>query len=122
MGAVLAKVRPGGQLRLSQEQIILLVVASLFGVFSLLLNVFFTAENLLNLLRRVSSLGILSVAMAVVVLAGGMVLSLVASLGVASAVSIQLRRTELGTAMAVLVGLGIVLLMGAINGFVIAFV
>ncbi|WP_052344785.1 ABC transporter permease [Thermocrispum municipale] len=122
MGAVLAKVRPGGQLRLSQEQIILLVVASLFVVFSLLLNGFFTAENLLNLLRSVSSLGILSVAMAVVVIARGMDLSLVASMGVATAISIQLMRTDLGTPMALLVGLGIVLLMGAINGFLIAFV
>src|SRR5690606_34027720 len=61
MGAVLAKARADGRFRLSQEQIILIVVASLFVVFSVLLDGFFTADNLLNLLRSVSSLGILSV-------------------------------------------------------------
>lgn len=122
MGAVLAKVRAGRQLRLSQEQIILLVVLSLFVVFSFALSGFLATDNLLNLLRSVSSLGILSVAMAVVVIARGMDLSLVASMGVGTAISIQLMQSEASTSVALLVGLGVVLLMGVLNGFLIAFV
>jgi ribose transport system permease protein len=122
MNAVLAKLRPGGVTRLSQEQIVLLVVVALFVVFSVALDGFLTTDNLLTLVRSVSSLGILGVAMAVVVIARGMDLSLIASMGVATAVAIQLMRTEVATPVALLVGLGIVLIMGLFNGFLIAFV
>lgn len=122
MSAVLAKLRPRGVPRLSQEQIVLLVVVALFVVFGVALDGFLAADNLLTLVRSVSSLGILGVAMAVVVIARGMDLSLIASMGVATAVAIQLMRSEVATPVALLIGLGIVLIMGLLNGFLIAFV
>jgi ribose transport system permease protein len=122
MSTVLTRLRPGGLTRLSQEQIVLLVVIALFVVFGVLLDGFLTTDNLLNLVRSVSSLGILGVAMAVVVIARGIDLSLIASMGVATAVSIQLMQTEASTPVALLVGLGVVAIMGLLNGFLIAFV
>lgn len=122
MSAVLTRLRQSGGSRMSQEHIVLLVVLALFAVFSVLLDGFFTTDNLLNLVRSVSSLGILGVAMAVVVIARGMDLSLVASMGVATAVAVQLMQTEASTPVALLVGLGVVLIMGLLNGFLIAFV
>lgn len=120
MSTVLARIRPSA--RLSQEQIVLLVVVALFVVFGILLDGFLAADNLLNLVRSVSSLGILGVAMAVVVIARGLDLSLIASMGVATAISIQLMQTEASTPVALLVGLAVVLIMGLLNGFLIAFV
>ncbi|PXY27862.1 ABC transporter permease [Prauserella muralis] len=122
MSAVLARFRPRSGVQLSQEQVVLLVVVALFMVFSFVLDGFLSVNNLLNLARSVSALGILSVGMAVVVIARGMDLSIVASMGVATAISIQLMQTQASTPVALLVGLGVVLLMGVFNGFLIAFV
>ncbi|MDQ0376054.1 ABC transporter permease [Amycolatopsis thermophila] len=98
------------------------MVVALFVVFSLTLDGFLNVSNLVNLVRSVSSLGIFGVAMAVVVIARGMDLSLIASMGVATAVAIQLMRTPVSTPVALLAGLGIVVIMGLLNGFLIAFV
>lgn len=122
MTALLSRIRPPSARRVSQEQVVLLVVVALFGAFALTLDGFLTASNLVNLARNVSALGILGVAMAVVVIARGLDLSLIASMGVSTAVSIQLMQAGMSTPLALLVGLGIVLLMGALNGFLIAFV
>ena len=118
----LAKLRSNALSKISQEQIVVLVVIALFVVFGVTLNGFLDLDNLVNLIRSVSSLGIFGVAMAVVVIARGMDLSLIASMGVATAVAIQLMRTAVSTPVALLVGLGIVLVMGLFNGFLIAFV
>lgn len=107
--------------RVSQEQIVLVVVVALFVVFGVTLDGFLHLGNLVNLVRSVSSLGIFGVAMAVVVIARGMDLSLIASMGVATAVAIQLMHTEASTPVALVAGLGIVLVMGLLNGFLIAF-
>lgn len=122
MTALLSRIRPASARRVSQEQVVLLVVVALFSAFALTLDGFLTTSNLVNLARNVSSLGILGVAMAVVVIARGLDLSLIASMGVSTAVSIQLMQAEMSTPAALLVGLVIVLLMGALNGFLIAFV
>ncbi len=122
MSAVLPRSRPSFRNRISQERVVLFVVVALFVAFSLTLDGFLNVDNLVNLVRSVSSLGIFGVAMAVVVIARGMDLSLIASMGVATAVAIQLMRTPVSTPVALLVGLGIVVIMGLLNGFLIAFV
>jgi ribose transport system permease protein len=122
MSEALTKTRSGVLSKVSQEQIVLLVVVALFVVFGATLDGFLNIDNLVNLIRGVSSLGIFGVAMAVVVIARGMDLSLIASMGVATAVAIQLMRTSVSTPVALLAGLGIVLIMGLFNGFLIAFV
>lgn len=122
MTALLSRIRPSRARRVSQEQVVLLVVVALFSAFALTLDGFLTASNLVNLARNVSSLGILGVAMAMVVIARGLDLSLIASMGVSTAVSIQLMQAGMSTPAALLAGLVIVLLMGALNGFLIAFV
>jgi ribose transport system permease protein len=122
MSGTLARLRPARLNRLSQEQIVLLVVVALFVVFGFTLNGFLNLSNLINLVRSVSALGIFGVAMAVVVIARGMDLSLIASMGVATAVAIHLMQSSVSTPVALLVGLGVVVGMGLFNGFLIAFV
>lgn len=118
-----AAMGPGRARGLKQEQIVLGVTALLVVVFSTTVSGFLTTDNLLTLVRNVSTLGILGTAMAIVVIGGGMDLSLVATMGVATAVSIQLMgNADTPTAVALGVGLLVALGMGLLNGFVIAFV
>lgn len=112
-----------GLLRLNQEQVVLIVVAGLVVLFGAMLPGFLTLGNLLTLLRNVSVLGILSLAMGLVVIARGLDLSLVATMGVSTALTLQ-ELGDPGTSVlqAILTGLGVCIAMGLLNGFVIAFV
>lgn len=100
----------------------LLVTLGLAVVFSFIAHGFLRADNLFTLARSVSALGILGMAMAVVVIGRGLDLSLVASMGVATAGAILLMSQGWKTPLALLVGLGIVIGVGLVNGFLIAFV
>ena len=107
----------------SQEAIVLLVTGVLAAVFGLGLHGFATADNLLTLARNVAPLGILGIAMAIVVVGGGIDLSLVASMGVATALTVEtMRDPATSTAAALALGACLSLAMGLLNGFVIAFV
>ena len=64
--------------RLSQEQIVFGLALLMCAGFAIALPGFLTANNLLNLVRSVSILGILGVAMGLVVIGRGIDLSLVA--------------------------------------------
>ena len=71
----------------NQELIILIVTVIIFAGFSAFLDKFFSTGNLLTLMRSVSILGILSIAMAVVVISKGIDLSLIATLAVGTALA-----------------------------------
>ena len=79
---------------------------------------FATPENLLNVLRQNSMLGLVALGMTFVILTGGIDLSVGALLAVAGVVTANLAGR--GTAVAVLAGLGAAALLGLINGLVIA--
>src|ERR1700740_816555 len=64
--------------RISQEQIILAITIALLVVFGVSLNGFATLDNLLNLLRSISILGILGLGMGLIVISRGIDLSEVA--------------------------------------------
>lgn len=106
----------------SQEQVVGIVVVALFVVFAVLLDGFLTSQNLLDMARSVSALGILSVGMGTVVIAKGLDLSLVATAGVATAFSLQLMVDGTGTPVALAIGLVLAVIMGVLNGFLIAFI
>ena len=69
----------------NQEAVIFAITIVIFGFFSVCLEGFFAVGNLLTLLRSVSVLGILSIAMAVVVISRGIDLSLIGTLVVVTA-------------------------------------
>ena len=107
----------------TQERIVLLVTAALVVVLGLTVDGFLAVDNLLTLARNVSALGILGTAMAIVVIGGGIDLSLVATMGVATALTLQLAaEPSMPTAAALAIGLGLCVAIGLANGFVIAFV
>jgi ribose transport system permease protein len=107
----------------SQERSVLAVAAVLFAVFSVVFPSFLTAENLLAVARSVSALGILSIAMALVVIGRGIDLSLVATMGMAVTVTLHvLAQPGAGYLAAVAAGAAICAGMGLLNGLFVAFV
>jgi ribose transport system permease protein len=108
--------------RLSQEQIVFGLAVLLCIGFAIALPGFLTTSNILNLVRSVSILGILGVAMGLVVIGRGIDLSLVALMAVSVAWSLELASSGVPIAQAVLMGLAFSLIVGTITGFLIAYV
>lgn len=108
--------------RLSQEQIVFGLAVLLCAGFATALPGFLTPSNLLNLVRSVSILGILGVAMGLVVIGRGIDLSLVALMAVSVAWALQLAGGGTPLLQAVAIGLCFSLLIGTITGFLIAYV
>jgi len=106
---------------LTQERIVMGIAAALFIVFSVTLSRFFVAENLFTLVRNVSELGILATAMAVVVLGRGMDLSIVSTMAMSTAWAVYLAGHGSSIETALMIGLGFALLVGLINGLIIAY-
>ncbi len=106
----------------SQEQVVLGVTALLALGFAFALPGFATLANVLTLTRSVAILGILGIAMSVVVIGRGLDLSLVATMAVTSAASLQLLQHGWPLAGAMALCLAFAVLIGVINGFIIAFV
>ncbi|WP_417672177.1 ABC transporter permease [Roseibium sp.] len=107
---------------LSQEQIVFGLAVLLCICFAIALPGFLTASNLLNLVRSVSILGILGVAMGLVVIGRGIDLSLVAAMAISVAWSLQLVSNGVPLPQAILLGLLFCLAVGLINGVLIAYV
>lgn len=108
--------------RLSQEQIVFGLAVLLCAAFAVALPGFLTASNVLNLVRSVSILGILGVAMGLAVIGRGIDLSLVAVMAISVAWTLQLVADGTPLAQAVALGLGFSLATGMINGVLIAYV
>lgn len=108
-------------------------IASKYGVIMglLLILIFFTVmkarfltvTNILNMLRQTSINGFLAVGMTFVVLTGGIDLSVGSTVGAAGMYCALVARIETGMPwyMALLTGLAIGLLIGTVNGIVIAY-
>src|SRR5580698_2815328 len=108
---------------LNQEKIVLLIALALFCVFSFFLRGFLSPGNLLTLLRSVSTLGILGVGMALVVIGRGIDLSIVAIYAMSAAWTLHLADTgasiPLGLALAA--GYLFALAVGVINGLLVSY-
>ena len=111
----------------NQELIILAVTVVIFAGFSIFLDKFFSAGNLLTLMRSVSILGILSIAMAVVVISKGIDLSLIATLAVGTALASVLSSGDvlpsinLPFVYAVILGFIFTALLCAMTGILVAY-
>ena len=108
--------------RLSQEQIVFGLALLMCLVFAVTLPGFLTTNNLLNLVRSVSILGILGVAMGLVIIGRGIDLSLVALMAVSVAWTLHLIATGMPLSMALALGLSFSLAVGAFSGWLVAYV
>ncbi|HTV69862.1 MAG TPA: ABC transporter permease [Rhizobiaceae bacterium] len=108
--------------RLTQEQIVFGLAVLLCIGFALALPGFLTANNVLNLVRSVSILGILGVAMGLVIIGRGIDLSLVALMAISVAWSLNMIAAGMPIAQALAIGLAFSLFIGAVNGWLVAYV
>jgi ribose transport system permease protein len=109
------------RLRLTQQSIVFAIFVVIFGLFSIFLPGFLTADNMLTLLQNVAVLGILGLAMAIVVIGRGIDISLVASLVVPSGLVLHLVQTGHSVPAALAAALALSLAFGAVNGWLIAY-
>jgi ribose transport system permease protein len=106
---------------LTQEKIVLLIALVLFCIFSFALNGFLSSGNLLTLLRSVSTLGILGVGMAVVVIGRGIDLTIVTIYAMSAAWMFHLANAGASLPLALALGYLFALVVGVANGLLIAY-
>jgi len=107
---------------LHQERIVLLIAAVLFVVFSVTLPGFIAPANLLSLVQNVSILGILGVGMALAIIGRGIDLSILSTMPVSVAWMLNLINGGMPIWAGLLCALAFVILVGVINGVLIAYV
>jgi ribose transport system permease protein len=98
-----------------QGALVALVAVCIFG--AVRYYAFATPENVVNVLRQNSMLGLVALGMTFVILTGGIDLSVGALLAVAGIVAASL--VDEGTALAVAGGIGAAALLGVVNGLLI---
>ncbi len=109
------------RLKLTQEGIVAALALVLFVAFSLTLRNFFSAGNLIALIRSVSVLGILGLGMVLVIISRGIDLAMVATMVVS--VSWVLSLAQGGTPLigALAVGAVFVVVIGIVTGILVAY-
>jgi ribose transport system permease protein len=118
--AILRRWRPRNLLR-SQEGIVLLLALAAFILFSVLLPSFLSPGNLIALVRSVSILGVLALGMALVVIARGIDVSMIATMVVSVAWSFVLARDGYTFGLALAIGAGFAAVAGLSIGVLVAF-
>jgi ribose transport system permease protein len=109
-------------MQLNQERIVFAIAAVLFVAFSILVSGFLTAGNILSLIQNVSILGILGIGMAQAIIGRGIDLSIVATMAMSVAWCLNLMDAGVAMPFAVLAGLAMAVIIGLINGFLVAYV
>lgn len=95
----------------------IIIILIVFGlVLSLLTDRFFTAQNLLNVTRQVSVLGLISLGLLVVMITGNVDLTVGAMLGLTGAL-FATWTIQFGVVPGLLMGFAVALLVGLTNGF-----
>ncbi len=95
---------------------ILIVLFILIGFFSLMSENFLVLDNIVNILRQVAIVGIISVGMTMVLITGGIDLSVGSVAGVACVTTALLMNANVHWILAILIVLVISCLLGLING------
>lgn len=95
----------------------------IMAFFTIMKSKFLTVDNILNMLRQTSINGFLAIGMTFVVLTGGIDLSVGSIVGASGMFAALVARTSTGMPwfLAVLVGLGIGLLLGTVNGVIVSY-
>ena len=106
--------------QLTQQNVVFAIFVALFALFAAFLPGFLNADNMLTLLQNVAVLGILGLGMAIVVIGRGIDISLVASLAVPPGLVLQMVQNGHSVPTALLAALGLSLIFGVVNGWLIA--
>lgn len=98
---------------------LLLSLLLLCLVLTLMSDRFLTVSNLTNVLRQSTINGIIAIGMTLVILTAGIDLSVGSVLALSSVVTADMLQQGMSVPLAILIGLGVGLLLGLINGLVI---
>ena len=109
------------RLKLTQEGIVAVLALVLFVGFSITLNNFFSAGNLITLVRSVSVLGILGLGMGLVIISRGIDLAMVATMVVSVSWVLSIAQSGQSFAFALLVGAVFVVVIGIVTGLLVAY-
>jgi ribose transport system permease protein len=99
---------------------ILVFTLAFFVIFSVLSSNFFALENISLIFTQITTIGLIGIGMFMVILFGGIDLSVGSVLAIVATIVGMLVNTGLNPALAALVGIVIGAACGAINGFIIA--
>ena len=106
----------------SQQVVVSIISLLMAACFALFLPSFLTVLNMVALLQNVAILGIMSLGMAVIVIGRGIDLSMVALMVVPSGLMLQMVQNGQPIGLALAAAVGLALLFGLLNGFLIAYV
>ncbi|MCB8878359.1 ABC transporter permease [Acidisoma silvae] len=104
----------------TQEGIVFALAVILFVAFAICLHGFMTSGNIVALIRSVSILGMLGLGMGLVVIGRGIDLAMIATMVVAVSWAFSLAQAGMNFGCALLIGAGFVILVGCINGILVA--
>ncbi|MBQ0786156.1 MAG: ABC transporter permease [Oceanihabitans sp.] len=111
---------PGGILKFLVKYNTIFIFVLLLIFSALISDVFFTSANLSNLLKQVSGIGIISIGMLIVILTGGIDLSvgsMVALLAVTFAILVNMVILPVAIILTIIIGFG----LGSVSGYLVAY-
>ena len=103
----------------SREVGVLLALILLVAIMAVLTPYFLKPDNLFNVLRGMSTIGIMAIGQTMIIITGGIDLSVGSVLAASSMMTARLMFTGVSPWIAVLLGLGFGTLLGSINGLLI---
>ncbi|GAK58953.1 inner-membrane translocator [Candidatus Vecturithrix granuli] len=101
------------------EGTLILILVVLFVVLMIATDRFLTVQNLSNLVRQTSIIGIVALGMTFVIISAGIDLSVGAVVGLSSIVVALFLKTGMGIVLSVLLALVVGALVGLINGIIV---
>ncbi|RKL67066.1 ribose ABC transporter permease [Salipaludibacillus neizhouensis] len=107
------------QFKFNQEVILLLVLIGVIIFFSIMSPTFLTGGNLINIIRQVALLGIIAAGMTMVLLIGGIDLSVASNVAFTSVVMGMLITAGIPPWIAIIVGIIAGVFVGAVNGLIV---
>ncbi len=109
-----------GQVRQRQNQAVLITILVICVITTLINPVFIKPANLINIMRQISILGIVASGMTILMISGGIDLSVGAALSFAGVVCGRVLAGGYGELTAVFAGVAVGALIGLVNGTIVA--
>lgn len=103
-----------------REFILIVVIAVLSLVVSLFTPVFFTAANLTSILMGLTVEGFIVIGMMILIVSGGLDLSVGATMAFTGVITGMLVTSNVPIGLGVIIGLSVSVVIGLINGFLVA--
>ena len=109
-----------GQVRQRQNQAVLITILAICVITTLINPVFIKPTNLINIMRQISILGIVASGMTILMISGGIDLSVGAALSFAGVICGRILASGYGELTAVVAGVAVGALVGLVNGTIVA--